>query len=89
MATRRFVTRSDIRDRGAVLLSNPTLDARPEPLRIEISRAGVTQLVECLLPKQNVAGSSPVSRSTSPSELETTPCLVAATPSHVAAVDSP
>ena len=27
-------------------------------------RAGVTQSVECLLPKQNVAGSSPVSRST-------------------------
>jgi hypothetical protein len=27
------------------------------------SRAGVTQSVECLLPKQNVAGSSPVSRS--------------------------
>jgi hypothetical protein len=29
-------------------------------------RAGVTQSVECLLPKQNVAGSSPVSRSTFP-----------------------
>ena len=29
-------------------------------------RAGVTQLAECLLPKQNVAGSNPVSRSTSP-----------------------
>ena len=27
------------------------------------SRAGVTQLAECLLPKQNVAGSNPVSRS--------------------------
>ena len=27
--------------------------------------AGVTQLAECLLPKQNVAGSNPVSRSTS------------------------
>ena len=27
-------------------------------------RAGVTQLVECLPSKQNVAGSSPVSRST-------------------------
>jgi hypothetical protein len=31
------------------------------------SRAGVTQLAECLLPKQNVAGSNPVSRSTFPS----------------------
>jgi hypothetical protein len=31
---------------------------------IEPSRAGVTQLAECLLPKQNVAGSNPVSRST-------------------------
>ncbi len=29
------------------------------------SRAGVTQLAECLLPKQNVAGSNPVSRSSS------------------------
>ena len=27
------------------------------------SRAGVTQLAECLLPKQDVAGSNPVSRS--------------------------
>jgi hypothetical protein len=26
--------------------------------------AGVTQLVECLLPKQNVTGSNPVTRST-------------------------
>jgi hypothetical protein len=33
---------------------------------IPSSRAGVTQLAECLLPKQNVAGSNPVSRSTSP-----------------------
>src|SRR3954471_7418374 len=33
--------------------------------RIAASRAGVTQLAECLLPKQNVAGSNPVSRSTS------------------------
>jgi hypothetical protein len=33
--------------------------------RIRASRAGVTQLAECLLPKQNVAGSNPVSRSTS------------------------
>jgi hypothetical protein len=33
------------------------------------SRAGVTQLAECLLPKQNVAGSNPVSRSTSPFSL--------------------
>ena len=32
--------------------------------RIGASRAGVTQLAECLLPKQNVAGSNPVSRST-------------------------
>jgi hypothetical protein len=31
--------------------------------RIRASRAGVTQLAECLLPKQNVAGSNPVSRS--------------------------
>ncbi len=34
--------------------------------RMGACRAGVTQSVECLLPKQNVAGSSPVSRSTSP-----------------------
>ena len=32
---------------------------------MQASRAGVTQLAECLLPKQNVAGSNPVSRSTS------------------------
>ena len=31
---------------------------------LEISSAGVTQLVEYLLPKQNVAGPSPVTRST-------------------------
>ena len=30
---------------------------------MHVSRAGVTQLAECLLPKQNVAGSNPVSRS--------------------------
>ena len=35
--------------------------------RLRASRAGVTQLAECLLPKQNVAGSNPVSRSISPS----------------------
>ena len=29
-------------------------------------RAGVTQLVECLLPKQNVVGSSPITRSNFP-----------------------
>ena len=34
------------------------------------SRAGVTQLAECLLSKQNVAGSIPASRSTSPSPQE-------------------
>jgi hypothetical protein len=33
--------------------------------RMSSSQAGVTQLAECLLPKQNVAGSNPVSRSTS------------------------
>ena len=39
--------------------------AHPPPLAtITVSRAGVTQLAECLLPKQNVAGSNPVSRST-------------------------
>jgi hypothetical protein len=27
------------------------------------NHAGVTQLVECLLPKQNVVGSSPITRS--------------------------
>ena len=37
---------------------------------IDASRAGVTQLAECLLPKQNVAGSNPVSRSTLPSPLQ-------------------
>lgn len=30
---------------------------------IELPSAGVTQLVECLLPKQNVVGSSPITRS--------------------------
>ena len=34
--------------------------------RLAISRAGVTQLAECQLPKLNVAGSNPVSRSTFP-----------------------
>ena len=29
----------------------------------EIGRAGVTQLAECLLPKQNVVGSNPIARS--------------------------
>src|SRR4051794_35959693 len=33
--------------------------------RLSASRAGVTQLAECQLPKLNVAGSNPVSRSTS------------------------
>ncbi len=33
--------------------------------RLAVSRAGVTQLAECQLPKLNVAGSNPVSRSTS------------------------
>src|SRR4029079_9326770 len=33
--------------------------------RLALSRAGVTQLAECQLPKLNVAGSNPVSRSTS------------------------
>ena len=33
--------------------------------RMSSSRAGVTQLAECQLPKLNVAGSNPVSRSTS------------------------
>jgi hypothetical protein len=28
-----------------------------------VTNAGVTQLVECLLPKQNVVGSSPITRS--------------------------
>ena len=39
------------------------------------SRAGVTQLAECLLPKQNVAGSNPVSRSSFPFVRSTTLCL--------------
>ena len=38
-------------------------------------RAGVTQLAECLLPKQNVAGSNPVSRSTFPFVPSTTLCM--------------
>src|ERR1035437_8900981 len=37
-----------------------------QTLSASVIRAGVTQLAECLLPKQNVAGSNPVSRSTSP-----------------------
>ena len=36
------------------------------PARMQSSRAGVTQLAECQLPKLNVAGSNPVSRSTFP-----------------------
>ena len=32
---------------------------------MSVGRAGVTQLAECLLPKQDVAGSNPVSRSNS------------------------
>ena len=36
------------------------------------SRAGVTQLAECLLPKQDVAGSNPVSRS-NPSDCHSIP----------------
>ena len=32
--------------------------------KLSVSRAGVTQLAECQLPKLNVAGSNPVSRST-------------------------
>ncbi len=34
-----------------------------QTLQMSVRRAGVTQLAECLLPKQNVAGSNPVSRS--------------------------
>ncbi len=41
------------------------LASRTAVARLEVSRAGVTQLAECLLPKQNVAGSNPVSRSIS------------------------
>ena len=36
-----------------------------QTLYLSVRRAGVTQLAECLLPKQNVAGSNPVSRSKS------------------------
>ena len=46
-----------------------TLASRRHPHRMVASRAGVTQLAECLLPKQNVAGSNPVSRSTFPTSL--------------------
>ncbi len=43
------------------------LECRPAPgRRTSAYRAGVTQLAECLLPKQNVAGSNPVSRSKPP-----------------------
>ena len=49
-------------DRVARLAPCP---CRPAGDRIRASRAGVTQLAECLLPKQNVAGSNPVSRSKS------------------------
>ena len=42
------------------------LSCRQRPARIAASRAGVTQLAECQLPKLNVAGSNPVSRSNSP-----------------------
>ena len=63
----------------AVDLSGTTLEAwvaRPGPIQVVHNRnaaiecpsppAGVTQSVECLLPKQDVAGSNPVSRSKLP-----------------------
>ena len=50
---------------GAPLILGRTLARMQVCLRTTRSRAGVTQLAECLLPKQNVAGSNPVSRSTS------------------------
>jgi hypothetical protein len=39
------------------------LDFRPFPAYNFHTVAGVTQLAECLLPKQNVVGSSPITRS--------------------------
>ena len=48
-----------------------------QTLHWSVIRAGVTQLAECLLPKQNVAGSNPVSRSTSPFMPRATPGMVA------------
>jgi hypothetical protein len=40
------------------------LAGRSPVAKLAVSRAGVTQLAECQLPKLNVAGSNPVSRST-------------------------
>ena len=41
-----------------------TRDRRPDSSVVYFEEdAGVTQLVECLLPKQNVVGSSPITRS--------------------------
>ena len=64
---------------GLALLVALSMAAAPgSGATIELSRAGVSQLVESLLPKQNVAGSSPVSRSSSFQLLvTTTPWLMA------------
>ena len=44
--------------------------------KLRMTQAGVTQLAECVLPKHDVAGSNPVTRSIKLSEmLETTPLL--------------
>src|SRR3990170_3836415 len=73
-----YLHRAPSRLRGGVRTlprGRPALDRRRTDGSIEASRAGVTQLAECLLPKQNVAGSNPVSRSTSSFVLSATLCL--------------
>ena len=62
--TCRSGLRGSIDRRLVTARAHPDCEARSEGARIAPSRAGVTQLAECLLPKQDVAGSSPVSRST-------------------------
>ena len=49
---------------GGLAAASP-LKVRGPSAIIELPSAGVTQSVECLLPKQDVVGSSPITRSTS------------------------
>ena len=52
--------------KSATLSSDPESRAGSSSAVKSAGWAGVTQLAECLLPKQNVAGSNPVSRSNLP-----------------------
>jgi DNA-binding FadR family transcriptional regulator len=52
-------------ERAMIAHLEPGLATTGPIAKLAVSRAGVTQLAECQLPKLNVAGSNPVSRSTS------------------------